>query len=573
MKQNKFLGVLALALSLALVACGGGKGGEASEEGGSSGSSKCKHDYGEWQVVTPATCEDAGSSKQVCKLCGNEKTRTDKALGHDWQEQIIRAANCTTDGLENRTCKRAGCGKTENDVVIPKLNHKFDGQLIEDTPASIGVAGEGHYVCQNENCPGDGEHTPAWQVEEIPALVPSVTISKAALVKDSAGDVYLKLEGSEQYYDEVPEQFKWAFGLLENSAPRNQWGQQQGQPRYVVGKAADALTQADYTFDAELDTTNKTFTISFKVTDIVPNTGVPYKGLFRVYAGPYLADNSNYKTLSVSVSNAEGTNTADKNYYNFYWRNDQETGNVLTLGVMPATAPFKWETAVATYVEGEGDEPAHTYVEIGGEYLGDEATVEAAQAALDAVYKVTETEGTAPVEGVHWTQAEIDAAQEGDPAYGKTTDDWKTAPVEGVDPVVRPVFIQFQSEGNSYYGPTGHSGSNARDPEATPITYEVIAKQVGTKICAYVKIDVSFMGSVDATVFNTHMNLLEKSQENCVLPQFGVGDDGAINATPVALPGGTMELVIFSNPNGANTASNAYGNLAFKVQAKTAAAE
>ena len=166
-------------------------------------------------------------------------------------------------------------------------------------------------------------------------------------------------------------------------------------------------------------------------------------------------------------------------------------------------------------------------------------------------------------EGVHWTQEEIDAAVEGDPAYGKTTDDWKTEPKDGVDPVVRPVFIQFQSEGNAYYGPTGHSGSSANDPAEYPITYQLYAKQVGSEIHAFVKIDVSFMGSVDATVFNTHMNLLDKSQENCVMGEF--------TNEAVALPGGTMELVIFSNPNGANNAANAYGNLAFKVQAKTAA--
>ena len=69
MKQSKILGVLALALSLMLSACG--QGG-ASEESAAAGSSKHTHKYGDWQVVQPATCEQAGSEKAVCSICGND---------------------------------------------------------------------------------------------------------------------------------------------------------------------------------------------------------------------------------------------------------------------------------------------------------------------------------------------------------------------------------------------------------------------------------------------------------------------------------------------------------------------
>ena len=550
MKQSKLLGVFALAFALVLTGCG-----EAKSE------SKHKHDWGQYVQTKAPTCTEDGVKERECKTCHEKQTQKIDALGHDWVNDAgAIEPDCLNDGSANQHCSR--CSETKQGVVLPKTGHDFSGELITDDPAQIGVAGSGHRVCQNANCPGEDGHKPAWQVEEIPALVPSVNITGAALVKDASGDVSIKLSGTEQYYDEVPAQFKWAFGLLENSAPRNQWGQQQGQARYVIGKAAADLKEEDYNVVAEIKE-DKSFEVSFKLTDIVPNTGVPYKGLFRVYAGPYLADNSNYTTLRVSVDAAEGTNTADKNYYNFYWRNDQEVGNVLTVGVMPSTSPFELTSCVATYVAAAGEEKEHTYVEIGGKWKGSETTVEAVQAALDAVYAVEEKEGSAPVEGVKWTQEEIDAAVEGDPAFGKTTDDWKTEPKDGVDPVVRPVFIQFQSESNAYYGPTGHSGNSANDPEEYPITYQLYAKQVGSEIHAFVKIDVSFMGSVDATVFNTHMNLLDKSQENCVMGEF--------TNEAVALPGGTMELVIFSNPNGANNAANAYGNLAFKVQAKTAA--
>ena len=568
MKQNKILGVFALALSLAVVACGGGTK--------TSGSTKCSHTYGQETVIKAATCTDPGEGQKVCSKCGDVKKTTIKALGHDYVNDAGAVeADCLHDGHADQTCSR--CGDHKTGVTLPATGHKFDGALETDVEAQIGVAGSGHRVCQNANCPGDYEdeaakaaedqtkfHSPAWKIEEIPALVPSVTYSKAALTKDNAGDVYLELEGSEQYYDQIPEQFKWALGLRENDPPRNQWGGQgsNNDRRFIYGKAEPA--EADYTVLGTINE-DKTFKVSFKLTDLVPNAGLVFKGLLNIFVGPYLAENANYGNLSIQVANADGTNTSDKNYVTYYWRNDQGSSSVLSVGVIPSTAPFKLETAVATYVAAadSADEKEHTYVEIGGEWKGDETTVEAVQAALDAVYKVTEVEGKAPVEGVHWTQAEIDAAQDGDPAYGKTVDDWKTEPQAGVEPVVRPVFIQFQSSGNSYYGPKNHSGSSARDPEETPITYELYAKQVGDKICAYVKIDISFMGGVDATVFNTHMNLLDKSQENCVMDKF-------TNAA-VALPGGSKEVVIFDNPDGGNNADNAYGNLAFKVQAKSAA--
>lgn len=42
------------------------------------------HSWGEWEVVTSATCTEQGGEKRVCSVCKAEETRTAEALGHDY---------------------------------------------------------------------------------------------------------------------------------------------------------------------------------------------------------------------------------------------------------------------------------------------------------------------------------------------------------------------------------------------------------------------------------------------------------------------------------------------------------
>lgn len=44
----------------------------------------CEHVWGEWTVVTPATCTEAGEEKRTCEKCGASETRAIEALGHDF---------------------------------------------------------------------------------------------------------------------------------------------------------------------------------------------------------------------------------------------------------------------------------------------------------------------------------------------------------------------------------------------------------------------------------------------------------------------------------------------------------
>ena len=98
MKQMKVLGVIAVALTLGLTACGGTK--------------ECKtHKWGEWEVVTAETCTTDGLQKRTCTVCKKvEEKKINK--GHKWGSwSTVEESTCTEAGSEKRTCSR--CNEVE----------------------------------------------------------------------------------------------------------------------------------------------------------------------------------------------------------------------------------------------------------------------------------------------------------------------------------------------------------------------------------------------------------------------------------------------------------------------------
>ena len=63
------------------------------------------HSYGDWAVVTPATCTAAGQKKRTCTKCGHEETQEIPATGHHWVD----------NGNGTHTCP--DCGATEGQPV------------------------------------------------------------------------------------------------------------------------------------------------------------------------------------------------------------------------------------------------------------------------------------------------------------------------------------------------------------------------------------------------------------------------------------------------------------------------
>ena len=139
MKQMKVLGVIAVALTLGLTACGGTK--------------ECKtHKWGEWEVVTAETCTTDGLQKRTCTVCKKvEEKKINK--GHKWNAwETVTASTCTVAGSQKRTCQRCDAEETQPLDLAP---HTFvkdaeGNEVITWTTApdctNAGVGG--HRTCE-----------------------------------------------------------------------------------------------------------------------------------------------------------------------------------------------------------------------------------------------------------------------------------------------------------------------------------------------------------------------------------------------------------------------------------------
>ena len=146
MKQIKFLGVVALALSLGLAACNGG--------GNSKGSSKHTHTWGDYTQVKAATCTEKGQEKRVCSGCQQEQTRDIPALGHQFLEgdadvkTDVVAATCEEAGSYKHTCQRCQQPITE---TVAALGHDWEdaADQSEAIAPTCTEAGTKIQVCKN----------------------------------------------------------------------------------------------------------------------------------------------------------------------------------------------------------------------------------------------------------------------------------------------------------------------------------------------------------------------------------------------------------------------------------------
>lgn len=76
----------------------------------------CAHSFGDWQVVSPATCTADGSRQRVCTRCGAVEVQTLPATGHKFGEwTTTKEPTCTETGTEKRTC--TVCSKEETRVI------------------------------------------------------------------------------------------------------------------------------------------------------------------------------------------------------------------------------------------------------------------------------------------------------------------------------------------------------------------------------------------------------------------------------------------------------------------------
>ena len=173
MKQIKFLGILAIALSLGLAACNNGGNGSEGGEGGESqsgGVTECtKHTWGEKEVIKPATCTEDGQSQRTCTVCGaKEEPKTIKA-GHTWGDWTkLSDSTCTVAGKDERECSVCHT-KEQRDRALADHNFVPDTSATDVTPTCT-EGGTENLVCsvcgekKVNNLPANGHTWGEWEV-------------------------------------------------------------------------------------------------------------------------------------------------------------------------------------------------------------------------------------------------------------------------------------------------------------------------------------------------------------------------------------------------------------------------
>ena len=102
------------------------------------------HNFTGWQIQTEPTCDTEGLMIMKCEDCGETKTHTLAALGHDWDEgQETKAATCTVEGEMTYTCRREGCGATRTEAIA-KIPHTYESVVTKPTCEGIGYT---TYTC------------------------------------------------------------------------------------------------------------------------------------------------------------------------------------------------------------------------------------------------------------------------------------------------------------------------------------------------------------------------------------------------------------------------------------------
>ena len=101
-----------------------------------AGAKFCKvHTFGEWTVVTKATCTADGSEERVCSVCGEKETNTLTATGHKFCSwKTTKAATCTAKGTQERVCSACGAKETKS---IAATGHSYGEWVTKTQPTCV----------------------------------------------------------------------------------------------------------------------------------------------------------------------------------------------------------------------------------------------------------------------------------------------------------------------------------------------------------------------------------------------------------------------------------------------------
>ena len=143
------------------------------------------HSYGNWETVTPATCEVNGLQKRSCS-CGAFETEAIPATGHTYAS-VVTPPTCIDRGYTTYTC---ACGSTYVDNYVDAKGHDY-GDWYTSEPSSCTATGVERRDCKNctnyetKNSPVL-EHTYTTKVTE-----PTCTAQGYTTYTCSCGHIYV----------------------------------------------------------------------------------------------------------------------------------------------------------------------------------------------------------------------------------------------------------------------------------------------------------------------------------------------------------------------------------------------
>lgn len=166
MKRNILnLALLVLSLSLLLCACGNET---STETKAVATSADHVHSFGEWNMVTQATCTSKGFKERTCSECGYKATQELTATQHKYGNWITqKAATCTVNGVRECTCSICGDKKTET-VYSKGHNYGVWTTEREATCAQDGLKVSECYLCgdrKTETVKSTGHDYGSWYTE------------------------------------------------------------------------------------------------------------------------------------------------------------------------------------------------------------------------------------------------------------------------------------------------------------------------------------------------------------------------------------------------------------------------
>ena len=155
------------------------------------------HDFGEWEIIQSPNCENGGSKKHTCKICGYVETEDLAPNGHAWEDMpvIDKQPTCTDDGSQSVHCRN--CDAVKDSEVIAKLGHHFTD-----------------YVSNNDaTCTKDGTKTAKCErCDETDTILDEGSMLAHDYQKEWSGDDtkhWHECKNCDSKSDEAAHTFKW----------------------------------------------------------------------------------------------------------------------------------------------------------------------------------------------------------------------------------------------------------------------------------------------------------------------------------------------------------------------------